>query len=103
MSSNSEQFRQYVFLDRLAKLLIITGLALSLYDFAGLTAFNQVIELGVAAGFRLRTYLFAKSKPQGCFWLMVGNISAASIMMRQAMLNDNPALKVTKPRCHCLS
>jgi hypothetical protein len=77
------QFRQYVWLDRLARLMIITGLGLSLYDFGGLTTLNQVIELGVAAGFLLGTYLLAKSKPSGYFWLMLGNVSAASLMMRQ--------------------
>jgi hypothetical protein len=77
------QFHNYIWLDRLAQLMIITGLALSLYDFGGLTTLNQVIELGVAAGFLLGTYLLAKSKPSGYFWLMLGNVSAASLMMRQ--------------------
>jgi hypothetical protein len=77
------QFRQYVWLDHLAKLMIIVGLGLSLYDFGGLTTLNQVLELGVAAGFLLGTYLLAKSKPHGYFWLMLGNVSAASLMMRQ--------------------
>ncbi len=56
------------------------GLGLSLYDFGGITTTNQLFELGVAAGFLIGTYLLAKDKSRGYFWLMVGNISAASLM-----------------------
>lgn len=77
------QLHKTGWLDHLAKLMIISGLGLSLYDFGGLTTFNQVLELGVAAGFLLGTYLLAKSRPQGYFWLMVGNVCAAALMMRQ--------------------
>jgi len=77
------QFRKRVWLDHLAKLMIIVGLGLSFHDFGGLTTLNQILELGVASGFLLGTYLLAKSKPQGYFWLLVGNVSAASLMMRQ--------------------
>ncbi len=77
------QFRQHVWLNHLAKLMVIIGLGLSIYDFGGLTTLNQLLELGVASGFLLGTYLLAKSKPQGYFWLLVGNVSAASLMMRQ--------------------
>ena len=77
------QFHKRMWLDHLAKLMIVVGIGLSFYDFGGLTRFNQVLELGVAAGFLLGTYLLAKSKPQGYFWLILGNLSAASLMMRQ--------------------
>ena len=77
------QSNTHRWLDHLAKLMIVVGLGLSLYDFGGLTSFNQIIELGIAAGFLLGTYLLAKSNPQGYFWLLVGNISAASLMGRQ--------------------
>ena len=73
----------YIWLDRIARVTLFLGLGLSLYDFGGLTTFNQVLELGVAAGFLLGTYLLAKSRPHGYFWFIVGNVSAASLMMRQ--------------------
>jgi hypothetical protein len=63
--------------------MIIIGLGLSFFDFGGLVTLNQFMELGIAAGFLMGTYLLAKAKPQGYFWLMVGNISAALLMMQQ--------------------
>jgi hypothetical protein len=77
------QFDEFIWLDHFAKLMVIIGIGLSFYDFGGLVTLNQFLELGIAAGFLLGTYLLAKSKPQGYFWLTVGNISAASLMMRQ--------------------
>lgn len=77
------QTGQHTWLDHLAKLMVVTGLGLSLYDSGGLTKPTQFMELGVAAGFLLGTYLMAKGKPQGYFWLMVGNVSAASLMLQQ--------------------
>ena len=74
---------KHTWLDYLAKLMIVTGIGLSLYDAGGLTQVTQFMELGVAAGFLLGTYLMAKGKPQGYFWLMVGNVSAASLMLQQ--------------------
>lgn len=78
-----KSFRDHAWLDRLAKLMLVAGLSLSFYDFGGLTTLNQILELGIAAGFLVGTYLMARQKPQGYFWLIVGNISAASLMMRQ--------------------
>lgn len=77
------RLHESIWLDHIARLMIIIGLGLSFYDFGGLTTFNQILELGIAAGFLMGTYLLAKSKPQGYFWLLVGNVSAASLMMRQ--------------------
>lgn len=77
------QFHEYVWLDYLAKLMIIIGLGLSFYDFGGLVTLNQFLELGIASGFLMGTYLLAKSKPQGYFWLAIGNISAALLTMRE--------------------
>ena len=70
-------------LDILSKIMIITGLGISLFDFGGITALNQIIELGIAAGFLFGTYFLAKSSSFGYIWLLVGNISAALLMMRQ--------------------
>ena len=77
------QLHENVWLDYLAKLMIIIGLGLSFYDFGGLATLHQFLELGIAAGFLMGTYLLAKSKPQGYFWLTLGNMSAALLMMRQ--------------------
>jgi hypothetical protein len=73
----------YAGLDHLARLMIISGLALSFWDFGGLATLNQVLELGVAAGFLFGTYFLAKLRLCGYAWLIVGNVSAASLMMRQ--------------------
>ncbi len=80
------KLHEYAWLDHLAKLMIIVGLGLSLYDFGGLKTLNQFLELGIAAGFLMGTYLLAKLKSQGYFWLMLGNINAALLMMRQGYL-----------------
>ena len=77
------QFYGNVWLDRLAKLTIVVGLGLSLYDFGGFVTLNQFMELGIATGFLMGTYLLAKVNPKGYFWLMEGNICAALLMMRQ--------------------
>ena len=77
------RFHKFAWLDCLARLMILIGLGLSFYDFGGLATLNQFLELGIAAGFLMGTYLLAKSKPQGYFWLILGNISAAFLMMRQ--------------------
>ena len=67
-------------LDTLAKIMISIGLALSLYDFGGITTLNQVLELGIAVGFLVGTYMLAKEKAQGYFWFMGMNISTAVLM-----------------------
>ncbi len=78
-----EDFHGAAWLDHLAKLMILVGLGLSFYDFGFLATLNQVIELGIAIGFIMGTYLLAKSIPQGYFWIALGNICAASLMFRQ--------------------
>ena len=70
-------------LDILSRIMITAGLAVSLYDFGGITTLNQLIELGIAAGFLFGTYFLAKSSSAGYLWLLVGNVSAALLMMRQ--------------------
>lgn len=70
-------------LDYISRFMIILGLGLSIYDFGGLTTFNQLLELGIALGFIFGTYFLAKFKARGYFWFMFGNIAAAALMMRQ--------------------
>ncbi|MBT3337133.1 MAG: hypothetical protein HN855_09295 [Anaerolineae bacterium] len=67
-------------LDILAKMMIGIGLTLSLYDFGGITTFNQILELGIAVGFLVGTYLLAKEKAQGYFWFIGMNIFTATLM-----------------------
>ena len=70
-------------LDILSKITIIAGLGISLYDFGGITSINQVIELAIAAGFLFGTYFMANSSSAGYIWLLIGNISAALLMLLQ--------------------
>lgn len=70
-------------LDIIAKVMIVAGLGISLYDFGGITTVNQIIELGIAAGFLFGTYFMAKLSSAGYIWLLVGNTTAALLMMRQ--------------------
>lgn len=67
-------------LDHLSKASVVIGLGLSLYDFGGITSVNQILELGIAAGFLLGTYQLAKDNSQGYLWLILGNIFCAILM-----------------------
>ncbi len=67
-------------LDAIAKISVFVGLALSVYEFGGIKTPSQFLELGIAAGFLMGTYMMAKDKAQGYFWLMLGNVSCASLM-----------------------
>lgn len=67
-------------LDLLARFAVIAGLGASLLDFGGITTVNQVIELAIAAGFLMGTYLLAKDRPQGYFWFMLGNVCCSLLM-----------------------
>lgn len=67
-------------LDRLARFSVVAGLGASLYDFGGITTINQILELAIAAGFLMGTYLLAKDRTQGYFWFMLGNVSCSILM-----------------------
>ena len=67
-------------LDRVAKAAVLAGLVLSVYEFGGIKTPGQFLELGIAAGFLMGTYLMAKDNAQGYLWLMLGNVSCASLM-----------------------
>ena len=67
-------------LDSISKAGVFIGLTLSLYEFGGLTTKNQLLELGIAAGFLFGTYLIANDNVQGYIWLMLGNISCGALM-----------------------
>lgn len=67
-------------LDNLAKISVLFGLSISCYEFGGINTIVQIFELGIAAGFLMGTYMMAKNRTQGYFWLMIGNISCAFLM-----------------------
>ncbi|MCJ2165774.1 MULTISPECIES: hypothetical protein [unclassified Pseudodesulfovibrio] len=67
-------------LDYLARSAVFVGLGASLYEFGGITTVNQILELCIAAGFLMGTYLMAKDNIHGYFWLMLGNVSCSALM-----------------------
>lgn len=67
-------------LDWLARLSVVFGLILSLREFGGITTPGQMLELSIAAGFLMGTYLSAKDNAKGYFWFMLGNVSCAALM-----------------------
>ena len=67
-------------LNILAKISVLGGLAMSLLEYGGLTDVSQLFELGIAAGFLLGTYMMAQDSQQGYFWLMLGNVSCSALM-----------------------
>lgn len=67
-------------LDSIAKLSVFVGLILSVHEFGGIKNLCQLLELGIAAGFLMGTYLMAKDNVQGYLWLMSGNVSCATLM-----------------------
>lgn len=74
-----------VWLDYFSFLATTVGLGLSLYSFHGITTFNQIMELGIAAGFLIGTYQLAKKNPQGYLWFILGNICCAELMYREGL------------------
>lgn len=80
---NNKSDGTHVLLDRISKLMIVAGGGLSLYDFGGITTFNQILELGIAFGFIFGTYFLAVLKPYGYLWFFIGNLCAGHLMMSQ--------------------
>ena len=62
---------------------ITLGLSYSLIDYGGITAFSQVLEMGVMVGFLLGSYLLAKNNRRGWLFFMVMNGSMATLMLIQ--------------------
>ena len=63
--------------------LLAVGVAYSLYDFGGITAFSQVLEIGVILGFLAGSYLLAKENAIGWLFFMLMNISMGTLMAIQ--------------------
>jgi len=78
--------KQPLWLDQLSILAVAIGLGLSFYNFSGITSINQILELGIAAGFLIGTYQLAKKNSQGYLWFIVGNISCALLMDKEGFL-----------------
>ncbi|MBW2634999.1 MAG: hypothetical protein JRE14_12910 [Deltaproteobacteria bacterium] len=72
--------KEPIWLDYIAKIAMISGFVLSIFEFGGITTINQTLELGIAAGFLMGTYMMAKDKIYGYFWLMLGNVSCSALM-----------------------
>jgi len=70
-------------LDWIARIAAVFGIAYSLYDFGGITTVNQTLELGVVVGFLVGTYLLAKQKAYGYLWFLLMNGSNAGLMWVQ--------------------
>lgn len=60
---------------------IVVGLRFSIYKLDGLSQVTQFLELGVAIGFLVGTYLLAKQKNIGYIFFMFMNLSCAILMV----------------------
>lgn len=72
--------REPRWLDTLARVSVVFGMTLSCWEYGGIKTLTQLLELGIAAGFLLGTYLTARESIQGYFWLMLGNVTCAALM-----------------------
>lgn len=64
--------------------ILVLWVGYSLYDFGGITAFSQILEMGVMAGYLVGTWMLARQKPTGWLWFGVMTISMGSLMFMQA-------------------
>ncbi|MDR2493998.1 MAG: multidrug transporter [Spirochaetaceae bacterium] len=69
-------------------LMIVGGIAYSVYCFKGITTLSQALELGVTFGFLLGTYLLAKKKAAGwlLFALMLGCMGSLMYLQDKTVL-----------------
>lgn len=63
--------------------MIVIGIAYSLYRFGGITAFSQILEMGVTLGFLLGSYLLAKKKSSGWLFFILMLCSMGLLMLIQ--------------------
>ena len=73
--------------DRVASLCTFVCLAIgagySLYDYGGLTAGSQILELGIMVGFLVGSYLMAKKNLYGWLFFILMNTCMATLMLLQ--------------------
>ena len=67
-------------LELLALAAIPVGLAISLYDFGGITTFTQLLEIAGSAGFLIGTYLLARDRESGYWWFTIMNIATGLLL-----------------------
>lgn len=77
-------------LDAFAVVMTCIGIGVSLYSFGGLFTLTQILELFVAIGFLIGTYLVAKKNPWGWFFYLIMNGSAGTLMW----VEDLPVLAI---------
>lgn len=77
------EYQAPLWLKQLTMGCIALGFALSLHDFGGLTAFTQLLEIGLVAGYLIGTYLIAKEKATGYLWFVIMHISCGWLMWIQ--------------------
>ncbi|MCP6719959.1 MAG: multidrug transporter [Patescibacteria group bacterium] len=70
-------------LNTFAIVMTFVGIGVSLYVFGGLVTLTQALELGVAIGFLVGTYLLARKNPTGWPWYLLMNGSAGTLMWMQ--------------------
>ena len=63
--------------------LLVAGVLYSLYDYRGITALSQLLEIGVMAGFLIGTWLLATKNASGWLWFMLMNTSMGLLMWTQ--------------------
>jgi hypothetical protein len=66
--------------------MIIFGVGYSFWFFGGITAFSQILELGVTVGFLLGSYLLAKKKASGWLFFALMLISMGILMYLQGKI-----------------
>lgn len=67
-------------LNRLARVCIAAGFAVSLWDLGGFGTFTQWLETALVAGFLVGTYLLAKERAAGYLWYVLMHVSCAWLM-----------------------
>jgi hypothetical protein len=67
-------------------LVIALGTLYSLYIFGGITAFSQVLEIGVTVGFLLGSFLLAGRRPSGWLLYALMIISMGTLMFLQGKM-----------------
>jgi len=70
-------------LDRLARWCIVAGCCKSLWDFGGITTFNQCLEIALVIGFLVGTYRLAKEQSSGYLWYVLMHFACAWLMWIQ--------------------
>ena len=71
------------YLHYFAKISVLFGIGLSIYEYGGINTINQFLEFGISAGFLFGTYQLSKGKSSGYLWFVFGNLSGSALMFRE--------------------